>query len=58
MIEQWNGAIDFVFFARRGGLASNRREEQEISKLALHLIQNCMIYINTLMIQELLARPH
>jgi len=58
VIEQWNGATDFVFFARRGELASNRREEQEISMLALHLIQNCMIYINTLMIQQLLAQPH
>ena len=26
--------------------------------LALHLIQNCMVYINTLMIQKLLAQPH
>jgi Tn3 transposase DDE domain len=58
VIEQWNGATDFVFFARRGELASNRREEQEISMLALHLIQNCMVYINTLMIQQLLAQPH
>jgi TnpA family transposase len=58
VVEQWNGATDFVFFARRGELASNRREEQEISMLALHLIQNCMVYINTLMIQQLLAQPH
>jgi TnpA family transposase len=58
VIEQWNGATDFVFFARRGELTSNRREEQEISMLALHLIQNCMVYINTLMIQQLLAQTH
>jgi hypothetical protein len=25
--------------------------------LALHLIQNCMVYINTLMLQQLLAQP-
>ena len=25
---------------------------------ALHLIQNCMIYINTLMIQKLLSQQH
>ena len=53
MVEQWNGATDFVFFARRGEMASNRREDHEISMLALHLIQNCMVYINTLMIQKL-----
>ena len=26
--------------------------------LALHLIQNCMVYINMLMIQKVLAQPH
>jgi TnpA family transposase len=58
VVEQWNGATDFVFFARRGEMASNRREDHEISMLALHLIQNCMVYINTLMIQRVLAQPH
>lgn len=58
VVEQWNGATDFVFFARRGELVSNRREDHEISMLALHLIQNCMVYINTLMIQKVLAQPH
>jgi len=27
VIEKWNGANDFVFFARRGELASNRTED-------------------------------
>jgi TnpA family transposase len=58
VIEQWNGANDFVFFARRGELASNRTEDHELSMLALHLLQNCMVYINTLMMQQVLARPH
>ena len=57
VVEQWNGTTDFVFFARRGEMASNRREDHEISMLSLHLIQNCMVYINTLMIQKVLARP-
>jgi TnpA family transposase len=58
VVENWNGATDFVFFARRGEMASNRREDHEISMLALHLIQNCMVYTNTLMIQRVLAQPH
>jgi TnpA family transposase len=57
VIEQWNGANDFVFFARRGELASNRSEDHEISMLALHLLQNCMVYINTLMLQQVLTQP-
>ena len=57
VIEQWNGANDFVFFARRGELVSNRREDHEVSMLSLHLLQNCMVYINTLMLQQILAQP-
>lgn len=57
VIEQWNGANDFVFFARRGELTSNDRESHETSMLALHLLQNCMVYINTLMLQQVLAQP-
>ncbi|WP_034999156.1 Tn3 family transposase [Beijerinckia mobilis] len=58
VVEQWNGANDFVFFARRGEMASNRREDHEISMLALHLLQNCMVYVNTLMVQQILAQPN
>jgi len=57
VVEQWNSANDFIFFARRGEMVSNRREDHEISMLALHLLQNCMVYINTLMLQQVLARP-
>ena len=57
-IERWNGANDFVYFARRGEMTSNRREDHEISMLSLHLLQNCMVYVNTLMLQEVLAQRH
>ena len=33
------------------------REEQEIAVLSMHLLQMCMVYINTLMIQQVLAEP-
>ena len=36
-------------------MVSNRREDHEISMLALHLLQNCMVYINTLMLQQVLG---
>jgi TnpA family transposase len=32
VIEQWNSANDFVFFARKGELASNRRHDHEVSR--------------------------
>jgi len=43
---------------RRGELTSNRREDHEVSMLSLHLLQNCMVYINTLMLQQVFAEPH
>ena len=27
-------------------------------RLSLHLLQNCMVFVNTLMLQQVLARPH
>jgi TnpA family transposase len=33
-------------------MVSNRREDHENSMLAPHLLQNCMVYINTLMLQQ------
>jgi TnpA family transposase len=57
-IERWNGANDFVYFARHGEMMSNRREDHEISMLSLHLLQNCMVYVNTLMLQQVLGQPH
>ncbi len=50
IVEEWNGATDFVFFARRGEMESNYHEDHEVSMLVLHLIQNYMAYINTPMI--------
>ena len=40
-----------------GELSSNRLEDQEISVLSLHLLQLCMVYVNTLMIQKVLEDP-
>ena len=57
VVEQWNGANDFIFYARRGEMVSNRRDDHKISMLALHLLQNCMVYISTLMQQQALAQP-
>lgn len=57
VLENWNSANNFIFFGKGGELASNRTDDQEISMLALHLLQLCLVYINTLMIQQVLAEP-
>jgi len=40
-----------------GEFASNRPEDQEILMLALHLLQVSLVYVNMLMIQQVLAEP-
>ena len=57
VVEGWNGANDVLFFGKSGELASNRRDQQELSVLSLHLLQAALVYVNTLMIQDLLADP-
>ena len=58
IIELWNGVNDFIFYGRGGEFSTNRRDGQELAMLSLHLIQNCLVYINTLMIQQVLSEPH
>jgi hypothetical protein len=41
--------------AKSGEIAANQLEDQEVSILALHLLQIALVYINTLMIQDLLS---
>jgi len=57
VVESWNGANDFILYGRGGEIATNRLEDQEVSMLALHLLQNCMVYVNTLMLQRVLGEP-
>ncbi len=41
-------------YGKGGEFASNRLDDQEIAMLALHLLQISMVYINTLMVQDVL----
>lgn len=55
VIENWNSANDFILFGKGGEFATNNIEEQETIMLALHLLQISLVYINTLMIQQVLS---
>jgi TnpA family transposase len=57
VIETWNSANDFILYGKGGELASNKVEDQEILMLSLHLLQVSLVYVNTLMIQQVLAEP-
>jgi TnpA family transposase len=57
VVESWNSANGFIFFGKGGELASNRLDDQEAAAHALHLLQSCLVYVNTLMLQRVLAEP-
>ena len=57
VIENWNSANDFILYGKGGEFATNRLEDQEILMLSLHLLQVGLVYVNTLMIQQVLAEP-
>ena len=54
VVENWNSANGFIFFGRGGEVSSNRKDDQELSLLSLHLLQVSLVYINTLMVQQTL----
>ncbi|WP_044034514.1 Tn3 family transposase, partial [Microcystis aeruginosa] len=55
VVENWNSANSFIFYGKNSEIATNRLDEQELSVLCLHLLQISLVYINTLMIQRVLA---
>lgn len=57
VVETWNSANGFIFFGRGGEIASNRLDDQQASVAALHLLQSCLVYVNTLMLERVLAEP-
>ena len=57
VIENWNSANTCILYGKGGEFASNKLEDQEILMLSLHLLQVSLVYVNTLMIQQVLAEP-
>ncbi|WP_420594320.1 Tn3 family transposase [Deinococcus sp.] len=57
VIESWNSANDFILYGKGGEFTSNRLEDQEVQMLGLHLLQVSLVYVNTLMMQQVLAEP-
>ncbi|CAM3805814.1 Tn3 family transposase [Nocardiopsis gilva] len=57
VVENWNGANDTFFYGKEGVLTGADREHAEISMLALHLLQSCLVHVNTLLLQRVLEDP-
>lgn len=57
VVERLNGIMHFIFYGKLGEISNNQDKEQALSVACLHLLQVCMVYINTLLIQEVLSDP-
>ena len=57
VIENWNSANAFIHYGKAGEMTTNSREDQETEMLSLHLLQACLVYVNTLMVQQVLSDP-
>lgn len=55
VVENWNATNGFIFYGKGGEILINRLEDQEVAVLSPHLLQNCLVYINTLMIKSVLS---
>jgi TnpA family transposase len=54
VVERWNSVNDFIFYGKTGPMHSNKPGELELAMLCLHLLQVSMVYINTLMLQQVI----
>ena len=50
--ESWNAGNSIIYFGKGGDIPANRRDEQELSVLCLRVLQAAVVYLNTLMIQD------
>lgn len=57
VVENWNSANKDLFYGKDGDLSGADKESQEVSILALHLLQSALVHVNTLLMQEMLADP-
>jgi TnpA family transposase len=57
IIEQWNSANGAIFYGKDAELTGADREDQEISMLALHLLQSALVLVNTRLIDRVLEEP-
>ena len=55
VVESWNAANAVLCYGRSGEISSNRRDEVEMTALCLRILQAALVYLNVLMLQDVLA---
>ena len=57
VVEAWNRANAVICYGKSGEISTNRREEVEMTALCLRILQASLVYVNTLMLQDVLVEP-
>ena len=57
VVEHWNSANAVLCYGKASELTGADREDQEVTMLALHLLQSALVYLNTIFLERVLARP-
>ena len=57
VIESWRRVNGVIFVGKSGEVATNRPDQQQLGMLALHILQAALVFVNTLMLQDILAEP-
>lgn len=57
VVEHWNSGNDYVFYGKDSELTGADRDSQQVSMLALHLLQAALVHVNVLLVQHVLADP-
>jgi TnpA family transposase len=55
VVESWNSAIDFICYGGKAELQTNDPVIQELTVLCLHLLQNALVLVNTVMLERILC---
>ncbi|MFF2230832.1 Tn3 family transposase [Streptomyces anulatus] len=53
--RNWNSANHDLFYGKDGDLTGSDKESQQVSMLALHLLQSALVDVNTLLLQDILS---
>jgi TnpA family transposase len=57
VVEATNAAVDVIAYGGRGEIGSNRAEEAAMFAVCLRILQAALVYVNTLMLQDVLDDP-
>ncbi|GAA1975964.1 Tn3 family transposase [Catenulispora subtropica] len=57
VVEAWNRANAVIAYGKSGEISTNHKEEVEMTVACLRILQAGLVYVNTLMLQHVLAEP-